>query len=344
MTEAPRTVETGPMAIPKTMKAMVQTEYGPAREVLRLAEVAVPDIADHEVLVRVHSSSVNALEWHLMNGKPFVFRAVFGFSPKAPTLGADVSGTVVAAGAAVTGFTPGDHVFGEIGIGAYAEYAKGDQEHLVAMPASVSFEDAAVVGVAGLTALQGLRDVARVKPGQRVLINGASGGVGTYAIRVAKILGADVTAVCSSRNVEQARQLGADRVVDYQKEDIVEIGESYDVMFDIPGNHSMRDCKRLLAPGGTYVMVGGPKGDWTGPLFRILRGKFVFAFGGKREANFTAAPRAEDLATLGQWLEAGQLRSVIEDRFSLADIAIPLDRQGSFHARAKTAIHVEGAL
>lgn len=326
----------------KSMKAMVQEEYGAAADVLDMGDVPIPEIGDDEVLLRVHSSSVNAMEWHLMNGKPYVFRAVFGFSPKRPTLGADVSGTVVAVGGAVTRFEPGDEVFGEIHAGAYAEYARAAEEHLAKKPGNVSFEDAAAIGVAGLTALQGFRDVVGLRPGQNVLINGASGGVGTYAIQIAKVLGAEVTAVCSSGNVAQARELGADRVVDYTSEDITQTQERFDVMFDGPGNHSNRDCRRLLAPGGTYVMVGGPKGNWTGPLFRLLLGKLAFAFGDKRHANFTAASNAEDLVHLGELLSSGEIRSVIEDIVPVRNVALPLDRQGAFHSRGKTVVSVEG--
>jgi NADPH:quinone reductase-like Zn-dependent oxidoreductase len=331
-------------AIPTTMRAMVQERYGAARDVLEPREVPVPDVDDHEVLLRVHSSSINALEWHLINGKPYVFRPVFGLSPRNATPGADVSGTVVEVGPAVTEFEVGDQVFGDIEAGAYAEYAKTDEQHLASKPESVGFEEAAAVGVAGLTALQGLRDVAGIEPGQSVLVNGASGGVGTYAIQVAKALGAEVTAVCSTRNVDQAHELGADQVLDYKREDVTETDQSFDIMFDIPGNHTIGDCKRLVTPGGIYVMVGGPKGDWTGPLLRLIGGKFVFAFGAEREANFTAEPRANDLATLGDWLASGRVRSVIEDIVPLADIADPLDRQGRFHARGKTVVRVEGGI
>lgn len=326
----------------KTMEAMVQEDYGPASRVLQPRMVGVPEIGDDEVLVKVRYSSVNALEWHLMNGKPYIFRAVFGFRPRSPTLGADVSGVVEAVGSKVTRFKPGDEVFGEIGVGAYAEYAKAKENHLAIKPAGVSFEDSAAVGVAGLTALQGLRDIAGVEAGQKVLINGASGGVGTYAVQLAKVLGAAVTAVCSTRNVEMARELGADRVIDYTKEDFTETDERFDVMFDIPGNRPLRDCKRLLAPGGTYVMVGGPKGNWTGPLFRLLRGKFLFMIGDKTDTNFTAESRAQDLALLGELLESGQIRSVVEATYPLAGVSVPLDRQGKFHAKGKTVIDVEG--
>jgi NADPH:quinone reductase-like Zn-dependent oxidoreductase len=329
----------------KTMMAMVQDRYGVASDVLRMREVPVPPPPEAgEVLVEVHSSSVNAMEWHLMNGKPYVFRASFGFTPRNPTLGADVSGTVVAIGPGVTRMSPGDHVFGAIGSGAYAEYAKASEHHLAPKPAGVGFAEAGAVGIAGLTALQGLRDIMGVGEGQRLLVNGASGGVGTFAIQVGKALGAEVTAVCSSRNVEQAGRLGADEVIDYEKSDFTKSGARFDAFFDIAGNHPLRDCAGLLEPGGFYVMVGGPKGDWTGPLFRLVGGRLVFAFSDKRTDNFVAESREQDLAQLGAWLDSGQIRTVIEDTFPLAEVGAPLDRQGAFHARAKTSILVEGTL
>jgi NADPH:quinone reductase-like Zn-dependent oxidoreductase len=330
--------------LPETMKAMVQEKYGPASEVLEMREVPIPEIGVDEALVRVRFSSVNAMEWHLVNGKPYLVRPSFGLRPKNPVLGADVSGTVVAVGANVTRFRPGDEVFGEIGAGAYAEFAKGAEGHLVAKPENVSFEAAAAVGVAGLTALQGLRDLLGVQAGQKVLINGASGGVGTYAVQIAKALGAEVTAVCSTRNVDQTWELGADRVVDYQNDDITRTDQRFDAFFDIAGKHPLRDCKRLLAPRGKYLMVGGPKGDWLGPIPRLLRGAFVFALGAKRQKFFVAKSRADDLAELGSLLSSGQIRSVIESTFPLSDLAIPVDRQGQFHARAKTVIKVEGTV
>ncbi|HUG32761.1 MAG TPA: NAD(P)-dependent alcohol dehydrogenase [Acidimicrobiia bacterium] len=327
-----------------TMKAMVQDRYGPARAVLRFRDVAIPEVGADEVLVRVHVSSVNAMEWHLMNGKPYLMRAMLGLRPRNQTLGADVSGTVEAVGSGVTRFEPGDAVFGEIGAGAYAEFTRAQERHLVPKPEGVGFAEAGVIGVAGLTALQGLRDVLGVQPGQSVLINGASGGVGTFAIQIAKVLGAEVTAVCSTRNVDQALALGADDVVDYQVEDVARSDRRFDAIFDIPGNHALRDCKRLLAQGGTYLMVGGPKGDWTGPLPRLIAAKAVFVVGGARSASFIATSNSEDLATLGNLLASKQIRSVIEDRFPLSDLALAIDRQGEFHARAKTLIDVEGGL
>lgn len=344
MSQQTATTTAGTRPQQKTMKAMVQEQYGPASRVLELRETPVPEVGATDVLVRVHASSVNAREWHLINGKPYVFRAVFGFTPKSNVPGFDVSGVVEAVGPEVSRFQPGDEVFGEIGGGSYAEYAIARETGLARKPDGVSFEDAAAVPTAGLTALQGLRDVAGVEPGHRVLINGASGGVGTYAIQVAKALGAHVTAVVSTRNVEQARHLGADVVVDYLKQDITRTEEQFDVVFDGPSNHSLRDLKRMLAPHGVYVMVGGAKHDWTGPLFKLVRGSAYFAFGSRKHATVNVESRADDLETLGDWLDGGKLTSVIEDTFPLADVATPLDRQGQFHARGKTVVAVKGTL
>jgi NADPH:quinone reductase-like Zn-dependent oxidoreductase len=338
------TVTHDPLVGQETMKAAVQDRYGPAAEVLSLREVPVPEPGAGEVLVRVHSSSVNAMEWHLMNGKPYVFRASFGFRVRNPILGADIAGTVVAAGPGVSRLAPGDDVFGSIGSGAYAEFAVASEEHLVIKPPAVGHLEAGVVGIAGLTALQGLRDVLSVQDGQRLLINGASGGVGTYAIQVGKALGAEVTAVCSTRNVDQARRLGADEVVDYEKTDITKTPARYDAFFDIAAGHSVRDSARLLKPGGSYVMVGGPKGDWTGPLLRMIRGKLVFSLSRSSMGNFVATSRGDDLGELGAMLASGRLRSVIEETVPLSEVGVALDRQGAFHARAKTAVLVEGTL
>lgn len=335
----------GPAAVTaRVMKAMVQDRYGPPGEVLAMREVPVPEPGNGEVLIRVRNSSVNAAEWHLMNGKPYMLRLAFGFRPRNPVLGADVSGIVEAVGPRASRFAPGDEVFGEIGAGAYAEYAVGAEKHLALKPEGVGFEDAAAVGVAGLTALQGLRDVLEVSPGDKVLINGASGGVGTYAIQIAKVLGGEVTAVCSTRNVDQARRLGADTVVDYLEQDITSSAERFDVFFDIAGNHEVGKCKTLLADGGRYVMVGGPKGNWLGPVPRLVRGMMSFAFSNKKMRNFVAASRAEDLEELGRLLGSGEIVSVIEDHFPLPETVVPLERQGQFHARAKTVIDIEGAV
>lgn len=333
-----------PSATPKTMVAMVQEKYGTGADVLESRQVSVPAPGAGQVLVKVHSSSVNALEWHLLNGKPYLFRPVFGLKPKRPVLGTDFSGTVIEVGPEVESFRVGDEVFGCSGAGAYAEYVATNLANVSLKPAGVSFEDAAAVGVAGLTALQGLRDIGQLKAGQNVLINGASGGVGTYAVQIAKVLGAEVTAVCSSRNADAAAVLGADHVVNYDVEDFTLTSERFDVIFDGPGNRSLFKCKKLLKPGGQYILVGGPKGNWLGPIMRILGAKLAFLNGEKKEASFTAATKADDLAILGSLLESKEIRSVIDDTFPLKNVAIPLDRQGKFHARGKTVVRVGGAV
>ena len=285
-----------------TMLAMVRDRYGPAAEVLAPRRVPIPAVERNEVLVNVRFSSVNAMEWHLMNGKPYLLRPAFGLTPRSGVLGADMAGVVAIVGPEVTRFRPGDEVFGDIDAGAYAEYATAREDQLAHKPPTVSFEDAAAIPVAGLTALQGLRDVIGVHPGDRVLINGASGGVGTYAVQIAKVLGAHVTGVCSSRNVEMATSLGADVVVDYEHQDFTSTSERYDVVFDGPGNRPLRAMKRLLAPGGTYVMVGGPKGSWTGPVMRILGAAALFLNGDRKTTTFTASGRSDDVADLGALL------------------------------------------
>lgn len=323
------------------MNAMVQRRYGPLPEVVEPAVVPKPVPADDQVLIRVHASSVNAMEWHLMSGVPLLFRPVFGVrKPKNEIFGADVAGVVEAVGSHVTAFGPGDAVFGDIGVGAYAEYALGYERHLAHKPDAVSFESAAAVGVAGLTALQFLRDIGEVEPGQKVLINGASGGVGTYAIQIGKVLGAEVTAVCSTRNVDQARRLGADHVVDYTTADPLDTNERYDVILDIAGTRSLSATKRVMAPSGTYLMVGGSKNRWVGPIPRVVWGALSFLLGSKRQRVHTAVSKAEDLEYLGELLASGAITSVIHDRYPLRQVAIPLESQGSFHARGKTVVTV----
>lgn len=342
MTDKPTASTTTETTEPITMRAMVADRYGTAAEVLGPRDVPVPEVEADEVLVKVRYSSVNAKDWHLLTGKPYVFRAMgLDFTP---ILGADVSGVVVAIGQDVSRFQVGDEVFGLMESGAYAEYAKTKDRHLAAVPPGVSLQDAAAVPLAGLTALQGLRDFAGVGPGSKVVINGASGGVGTYAIQIATVLGATVTAVCSTRNVELARSLGAERVIDYTQEDFTTDVERFDAMFDLPGNRPLGDCQRVLAPGGVYVMVGGSKGKWTGPLLRLMKAKLLFGLGDKRGTNFLAESRSEDLEYLGELLASGDLRSAIVEVCLLEDVGPALDRQGEFHARGKTVVVVDGSL
>jgi NADPH:quinone reductase-like Zn-dependent oxidoreductase len=322
------------------MKAIVQYEYG-LPEVLEFRDVDMPVAGDDEVLIQVQASSVNALEWHMMTGVPLLLHLEAGFSkPKRPTLGADVAGRVEAVGKNVTRFQPGDDVFGDVGSGAYAKYVTGSERSLALKPDNVTFEQAAAVPVAGLTALQGLRDKGQVQSGQHVLVNGASGGVGTFAVQIAKSLGAEVTAVCSTKNVDAARSLGADHVIDYIQEDFVQSGRRYDLMFDLPGNRSLADCKRVLKSNGTYLLVGGPKRRWLGPLPRLFRAKLAFLVGNRRMDWLLAQANNEDLGLLAGLLESGEVTPVIERRYELSDVPEALRRFGDGHAQGKTVINV----
>jgi NADPH:quinone reductase-like Zn-dependent oxidoreductase len=321
------------------MKAIVQDTYG-LPDVLEMREVPIPSVDDGQVLIRVHASSVNALEWHLMTGTPYLVRPQAGFTkPKRPILGADVAGTVEKVGANVTKFAPGDEVFGEVG-GGYAEYAVARPKTLAPKPANVTFEQAAAVPVAALTALQGLRDHGRIQSGQRVLINGASGGVGTFAIQIAKLLGAEVTAVVSTGNVDTARSLGADKVIDYTKTDFTEGERNHDLMLDIVGTGSVSGCMSVLADAGRYVVVGGPKGRWLGPLPRLVKAKLAFLRGNQTMGFFVAAPNEADMGVLAEWMESGSIVPVIETTYPLSEVPEALKRFGQGHARGKTVITV----
>jgi NADPH:quinone reductase-like Zn-dependent oxidoreductase len=317
------------------MKAAQVKKYGS----VGLEDVATPEPAEGEVLVRVHASSVNAVDWYGLNGRPLVARPLMGMrKPKASELGSDFAGVVAAVGGGVDDFVPGDEVYGCDG-GAFAEYviASGAVER---KPATMSFEEAAAVPVAGLTALQGLRDHGGVKPGRRVLVNGAAGGVGTFAVQVGKALGAEVHAVCSAGNVEQAKELGADRVFDYGSEDFTRAGIRYDVLFDNAGCRSWRSMCRALTPTGTLVLVGGPRHRrMFGPLGHVARIMLAGKLSRRTARFFIAKPNRDDLATLRVLIEAGQVTPVIEQRFELARIAEAM-REMNGHARAKIVVTV----
>jgi NADPH:quinone reductase-like Zn-dependent oxidoreductase len=322
------------------MKAMVYEEYG-SPDVLKPGEVDKPDVADDGVLVRVHAASVNPYDWHMLTGMPYLVRIQAGLrKPKIPVLGVDFAGTVEAVGKDVTELRPGDEVFGARS-GSFAEYVSVRQA-VVRKPANVSFEQAAAVGIAGITALQGLRDKGQLQAGQKVLINGASGGVGTFAVQIAKAFGADVTAVCSTRNVDQARSLGADRVVDYTQEDFSRNGSRYELILDIAGNRSWSDCKRVLTEDGTWVGVGGPKTNrlW-GPLGQTIVRRLV-AIPGDRKAvgPFLAKTNRDDMAVLRDLMEAGKLTPVVERRYDLAELPDAMQYVGDGHAQGKVVITV----
>lgn len=326
------------------MKAIVYTEYGTA-EVLRLAEIDRPVPQDHQVLVKVRAAAANPLDWHYMRGTPYIGRIEMGLrAPQSPRLGVDMAGEVLAVGKAVTKFKPGDAVFGVAG-GAFAEYVRAAEHRIALKPASLSFEDAAAVPVAAITALQGLRDKGQIKPGQKVLINGASGGVGTFAVQLAKHFGAEVTAVCSGRNAGLVRSLGADHVIDYTQEDFTLRPERYDLILDNVGTRPMSEVRRALAATGTFVSVGGggPDHSLWGAAFvgRTLQRKLLQPFTDQRLVGFMAEVRTGDLELLGELLVASKVRSVIDRRYPLSEVPEAIRYLESGRARGKVVIALE---
>jgi NADPH:quinone reductase-like Zn-dependent oxidoreductase len=321
------------------MKAIVQDRYG-SSDAVELGELEVPAIEDHQVLVRVHASSVNPAEWYRVMG-PLFARVGSGLRrPKTKAIGADLAGRVEAVGKDVKDFEPGDEVFGTSGA-AWAEYASAREVRLVPKPANVSFEEAAAVPIAGLTALQALRDHGHVQPGQKVLINGASGGVGTYAVQLAKVFGADVTGVCSTRNVDQARALGADRVVDYTQEDFTRSGERHDLMLDIAGSRPFSELRRVLTEKATIVVVGAKmSAKGLGPLKHIARIRVASLGRSQSVKFFVCKTNKEDLAFMQEQLAAGTVRSVIDRRYDLDQTADALEYLGEGHARGKIVLTV----
>lgn len=321
------------------MKAIVYCDYG-GPEVLRLETIAKPACADDQILVKVRAASVNPLEWHFMRGTPYVGRLGMGLrKPKVTRLGVDVAGRVEAAGPNVTLFKPGDEVFGSAR-GALAEYACASERRLVLKPDNLTFAQAASVPVAAVTALQGLRDAGKVKPGQRVLINGASGGVGTFAVQIAKSMGAHVTGVCSTRNVAMVRSIGADEVIDYTKEDFTKSGGRYDVILDMVGSHSLSAFRRILNPEGTYVMVGGPSGRWVAPLDRAIGAKVFSWFVSQHMSMLMAELNKDDLGVLRDLLRAGKVKPVIDRTYTLSQVPEAIRYLEAGHAQGKVVIAV----
>jgi NADPH:quinone reductase-like Zn-dependent oxidoreductase len=322
------------------VKAMVYENYG-LPEVLELREIDPPPLTDDGVLVRVRAASVNPFDWHMLTGTPYLARLQAGIrKPKSQVLGVDLAGTVEAVGKDVTAFQPGDDVYGGRG-GAFGEYVCV-RKSVAHKPANLSFEDAAAVPMAAITALQALRDKGRVQAGQKVLVNGASGGVGTFAVQLAKSFGADVTGVCSARNVETVRSLGADHVIDYTKEDFTQSGGSFDVLVDVAGNHSWSEYKRVLGENATMIVVGGRKTNrWIGPMGDAVRRRLASVPGSRTvAAPFLAQLNKEDLDVLRELLEAGTVKPVIEDRYELRDVPEALRYVGAGHARGKVVISV----
>jgi NADPH:quinone reductase-like Zn-dependent oxidoreductase len=321
------------------MKAVVHERYG-RPDVLELREVERPVAKDDQVLVRVHASSVNPVEWYGVTG-PYFARMGNGLRrPKDPTVGADLAGRVEAVGREVEDFRPGDEVFGISGA-SWAEYAVARPDRLAPKPRALTFEEAAAVPVAAVTALQALRDHGRVQPGQRVLINGASGGVGTFAVQLARSFGAEVTAVCSTRNVEQASELGAARVVDYTREDFTGLGLRHDLMLDIAGSRSFLDCRRVLTPEATVVLTGGRMTyRGLGPLGHLGWSLLVSRFRSQTATFFVAKVTTEDLVVLKDLLDTGAVRPVIDRTYPLSEAREALAYLGEGHARGKIAITV----
>jgi NADPH:quinone reductase-like Zn-dependent oxidoreductase len=320
------------------MKAITLERYGRPARALAVNELDVPTIDDGQVLVRVHASSVNPADWYTVTG-PYFARPSSGLvKPKSRVMAGDLAGRIEAVGKDVTHFKPGDDVFGT-GLGAWGEYAAAREIRLAHKPASVTFEEAAAVPVAAITALQALRDHGQIQPGHAVLINGGSGGVGTYAIQLAKVLGATVTAVCSTRNVEQAQALGADRVIDYTQEDFTRTGERYDLLIDIAGSRPLREMDRIMKPDGTIVVVGGRMTyRGLGPIPHLGATLVSAKLRRKRVKFFVAKINEDDLRYLGGLLEEGKLKSMIERRYELSAAADALTYLGEGHARGKIVI------
>ncbi|RSM74844.1 NAD(P)-dependent alcohol dehydrogenase [Actinoplanes sp. ATCC 53533] len=324
------------------MKAIVHDRYG-SPEVLRLAEVAKPVAGDNEVLVRVHAATINARDWHAMRGDPYLARMAFGLrGPKVRIRGTDFAGRVAAVGRQVTRFRPGDEVYGEVEA-AFAEYVSVPEDLVGPKPANLSFEQAAAIPLAANTALMGLRDVAHTGPGQRVLINGASGGVGTFAVQLAKSFGAHVTGVCSTRNIELVRSLGADEIVDYTREDFAAGGRRYDVVFDLVGNRSLADLRRALTRTGTLILSGGgvsSGGSLVGPIGLVVKGQLLSRFVRQRVITLSATPSRENLDTLRELAESGALTPIIDRTLPLSETAEAIRYVEQEHARAKVVLNV----
>jgi NADPH:quinone reductase-like Zn-dependent oxidoreductase len=320
------------------VKAIVYHNYG-APDVLSYEEIEKPTPADHEVLIKVRAASANPMDWHFMRGSPYVVRLQAGLSkPKVIRLGVDVAGQVEAVGSSVTHFKTGDEVFG-VCAGAFAEYACARESAVVMKPDRVTFEQAAAVPVAALTALQGLRDKGRVQSGQKVLINGAAGGVGTFAVQIAASFGADVTGVCSTRNVDMISSIGAAHVIDYTRENFTSNGRRYDLILDCVGNHSLWACRRALNLNGTYVVVGGRDGRWIGPLGRVIHALLLSRVVSQKLVMMFTKLSKEDLTVMRGLMETGKVTPVIDRWYKLKDVpeAIRYLEQG--HARGKVVIN-----
>ncbi len=319
------------------MKAVVTRCYG-SPDILTLEDIEKPTPADDELLVKVHAAAVNPYDWHGMRGSPYFMRLGTGLgSPSEIRFGADFAGTVEAVGAGVTKFKPGDRVFGGAA-GAFAEYLTVRETRAALIPAGNTFEEAASMPIAAITALQALRDKGRIEPGQKVLINGASGGVGTFAVQIAKSMGAEVTGVCSTRNAEMVRALGADHVVDYTKEDYTDGREKYDVIVDMVGNQSLSANRTVMSANGRLVIIGGRKGDWLGPMMNPLKAMLMNPFFDQEMGMMIAHIDGDDLAQLAGLLERGEISVVIDRRYSLSEVPDAIRYSEEGHARGKIIV------
>ena len=323
------------------MKAIVRDTYG-SPDVLELRDIDIPEYADEEVLVHVHAAGVGRDVWHIMTGLPYPIRlAGYGFrAPKNPVIGSDMAGVVEALGKNVTRFQPGDEVFG-IGKGSYAEYVCAREDKLAPKPVNLTFKQAAVLAIMGSTALQALRDHGKVRPGQEVLLIGASGGVGTYAVQIAKAFGANVTGVCSTTKVEMVRSIGADHVIDYTREDFAEGDQRYDLILDIGGNSTLSRLRRALASRGTLVIVGGEGGGrWLGGTDRQLRAMMLSPFVGQKLGTFVNKENHEDMLVLKELIESGKITPVIDRIYPLSEVPEAIRYLEGGHARGKVVITV----
>lgn len=325
----------------ETMDAVIYRCYG-SPDVLEYTRVDKPEPAADEVLIEVKAAGVNPLDWHYMRGSPYLLRLMQGIgAPDDYRLGADFAGTVIAVGADVTRFAPGDDIFGGAW-GAFGEYVVRNEERALAhKPDNVSFEQAAGVPIAAITALQALRDHGQLQPGQRVLINGASGGVGTYAVQIAKSMGAHVTGVCSGRNVDMVRSIGADAVFNYREQDYTESGQKFDLIVDMVGNHSPLANRQVLTPSGRLVNVGGGKGDWLAPLYGAISTAIINPFVEQEMLSFTAQLRSEDLEELARLMASGQVTTIIDRVYPLAETAEAMRYSESGRARGKIIVTLE---
>jgi NADPH:quinone reductase-like Zn-dependent oxidoreductase len=326
------------------VKAIVRDSYG-SPNVLELTDIDKPEPADDEVLLRIHAASVNPADWHFLRGIPYIARMQFGLrNPKDRVLGCDVAGHIEAVGKNVTMLQPGEEVFGSLfmhGLGAFAEWVCISEDLLAPKPAALSFEQVAAVPLAALTALQGLRDHGRIEPGHKVLIIGASGGVGTFAVQIAKSFDAEVSGVCSTKNLDMVRALGAEHVIDYTKEDFTHSGQKYDLIFQLAGTLSPSECRSALTSNGTLVISSGEsEGRWIGPVDRVIKALVLSAFVSQKMVSFTVKPNREDLQLLKQFIEDGTITPVIDRTYPLAQVPAAIGYLEEGHARGKVVISV----